>query len=295
VPDTYPAGLDTAHIVGICTQATEGRRSLAVGTRDGISVSLPSQRTARRARAALVRVGYEVSAAAAGRGRDVVVTGWDPAGLDSRLAAMRTVLHQLDDNPALTARMVIKRFRELPGVTPSPRLDSGLLDQARVGLRDWVDLRSGIHARRDPAAVPSNVGVALRVRAAGMLEEAIDDLIERQMRTAEDALALFSSLRERMGGSRAQGAAIHRAGVTFHRSGSAAQDSTPLLGDTGRLPGPGASAAATLAADWRGKARKLAGRESPGPFTNATPGPDMPARGRPAVPQLPTSRPRRSR
>jgi hypothetical protein len=295
VPDTHPAGLDPAHIVGICTRATEGRRSLAVGTRDGISVSLPSQRTARRARAALVRVGYEVSAAATGRGRDIVVTGWDPAGLDSRLAAMRTVLHQLDDNPALTARMVIKRFRELPGVTPSPHLDSELLDQARTGLRDWVDLRSGIHAPRDPAVAPTNVGVALRLRAAGILEEAIDDLIERQLRAAGHALALFSSLRERMGNSRAQAAAIHRACATVHRSGSAAQDSTPLLGDTGGLAGPGASAATVLAADWRGKARKLAGRESPGPFTSATSGPDMPAPGRPAVPQLPTSRPHRSR
>ena len=297
MPDPYPAGLDPAHIVGICAQATDGRRSLAVGTGNGIAVCLPSQRAARRGRAALARVGYAVSEATAGRGRDLAVTGWDPAGLDSRLAAMRNVAHQLAGNPSLTARMVIERFRELPSGSASPGLDSALLDQARTGLCEWVDVRSGIHAPRDPSAVPADVGIALRLRAAGILEETIDDLIARHLWVAGYALTLFNSLRERMGDRRAQATAIRQAGATFHLPGSVAQDTTPLLRNTGGLPGPRGSAAARLAADWRGKARPVAGRESLSPFAKASPGPHVPATppARLTRPQLPASRPRRSR
>src|SRR5215831_1428808 len=142
MPDPYPAGLDPAHIVAICGQATDGRRSLAVGTRDGISVCLPSRRAAGSARAALARVGYQVTPAPSGCGRDLVVAGWDPAGLESRLAAMRAVLHQLADNPSLTARMVVERFRDLPTDVPTPQQGSELLDRAQAELRRWVTARS---------------------------------------------------------------------------------------------------------------------------------------------------------
>ena len=76
------------------------------------------------------------------------MTGWNAAGLESRLTAMRAVLHQLAENPSLTARAVIERFRDLPGAAQSPRSGLGVLDEARAGLRSWVSARSGIHAPR---------------------------------------------------------------------------------------------------------------------------------------------------
>lgn len=176
VPDPYPAGLDPAHILAICVHATGGRPGLAVGARDGICVCLPSRRAARSAGVALARVGYQVIANSGPRGRDAVVTGWSPAGLESRLTAMRAVLHQLADNPPLTARAVIERFRSLPGTSHSPHAGLAILQQARTGLRSWVSARSGIHAPRPPAVLPPDVGIALRLGTAGVLEQVIDDL-----------------------------------------------------------------------------------------------------------------------
>jgi hypothetical protein len=80
VPDPYPAGLDPAHILAICAPATGGRPGLAVGTCDGLCVCLPSRRAARSASAALARVGYQVASDFGPRGRDVTITGWNPAG-----------------------------------------------------------------------------------------------------------------------------------------------------------------------------------------------------------------------
>src|SRR5262249_30842394 len=157
---------------------------LAVGTWDGISVCLPSRRAAGSARAALARVGYQVTPAPSGRGRDLIVAGWDPAGLESRLVAMRAVLHQLADNPSLTARIVVERFRDLPTDAPTPQQGSELLDRARAELRRWVTARSGTHAPHDPAVQPADVGIALRLRAAETLERSIDDLVERHLRVA---------------------------------------------------------------------------------------------------------------
>ena len=241
VPDPYPAGLDPAHILAICAHATGGRPGLAVGARDGMCVCLPSRRAARSASVALARVGYQVIANSGPRGRDVVVTGWSPAGLESRLTAMRAVLHQLADNPALTARAVIERFRSLPGASPSPRAGLAILEQARTDLRSWVSARSGIHAPRPPAVLPPDVGIALRLGTAGVLEQVIDDLIERRLRVAGHALALFCSLREQMDVGRAQEAAIRWAGITFHLSGPAAQDSTHLIHGALWLPSAGSA------------------------------------------------------
>ena len=236
VTDPYPAGLDPAHILAICAHATGGRPGLAVGTRDGMCVCLPSRRSARSARAALARVGYRVTDDSGPRGRDLVVTGWNPAGLESRLTAMRVVLHQLAENPSPTARAVIERFRGLPSAAQSPRSGLGVLDEARAGLRSWVSARSGIHAPRPPAVLPPDVGVALQLGTANVLEQAIDDLIERHLRVAGHALALFCSLREQMDIGRAQDVAIRWAGITFHLGGTAAQDSTPLLQGALRFP-----------------------------------------------------------
>ena len=241
VPDPYPAGLDSAHILAICVHATGGRPGLAVGARDGICVCLPSRRAARSASVALARVGYQVIANSGPRGRDVVVTGWSPAGLESRLTAMRAILHQLADNLALTAQAVIERFQSLPGASPSPRAGLAILQQARTGLRSWVSARSGIHAPRPPAVLPPDVGIALRLGTAGVLEQVIDAFIERRLRVAGHALALFCSLREQMDVGRAQEAAIRWAGITFHLSGPAAQDSTHLIHGALWLPSAGSA------------------------------------------------------
>jgi hypothetical protein len=236
VTDPYPAGLDPAHILAICAYATGGRPGLAVGARDGMCVCLPSRRAARSARAALARVGYHLTADPGPRGRDLVVTGWNPAGLESRLNTMRAVLHQLAENPSLTARAVIERFRGLPDTAQSPRSGLGVLDETRAGLRSWVSARSGIHAPRPPAVLPPDAGTALQLGTAGVLEQAIDDLIERHLRVAGHALALFCSLREQMDAGRAQDVAIRWAGITFHLGGTTAQDSTPLLQAALRFP-----------------------------------------------------------
>jgi hypothetical protein len=241
VTDPYPAGLDPAHILAICEHATGGRPGLAVGARDGMCVCLPSRRAARRARAALGRVGYRVADDSGPRGRDVVVTGWNVAGLESRLAAMRVVLHQLAENPSPTARAVIERFRGLPVAAQSPRSGLGVLDEARAGLRSWVSARSGIHAPRPPAVLPPDVGVALQLGTANVLEQAIDDLIERHLRVSGHALALFCSLRKQMDIGRAQDVAIRWAGITFRLGETADQDSTPLLQAALRFPGDDAA------------------------------------------------------
>jgi hypothetical protein len=236
VTDPYPAGLDPAHIVAICTHASGGRPGLAAGARDGMCVCLPARRAARSARAALARVGYRVTADSGSHGRDLVVTGWDAAGLESRLAAMRAVLHQLAENPSPTARAVIERSRGLPGGAQSPRSGLGVLDEARAGLRSWVFARSGVHAPRPPAVLPADVASTLQLGMAGVLELAIDGLIECHLRVAGHALALFCSLREQMDAGRARDEAIHWAGITFHLGGTCAQDSTPLLQGALRLP-----------------------------------------------------------
>ena len=148
----------------------------------------------------------------------MVVTGWSPAGLDSRLTAMRAVLHQLADNPSLTAQAVIERFREPARRSqPSPRAGR---EDPRAGAKPaappgWPRARAFTRPVH-PAVLPADAGIALRLRAAGVLEQAIDDLIDRHLRVAGHALALFCSLRQQMDDGRAQNTAIRRAGITFH-------------------------------------------------------------------------------
>jgi hypothetical protein len=229
MPDRHPAGLDPAHVLAICARATGGRRGLVVRRSDGIVVCLlPSRRAARRAITALARVGYEVTSVSAGRGRDLLVTEWNPAALESRLAMMRTIVHQLAGDPLVTARSVIERFRSLPAEARTPERTWELLNQGRAGLSNWVTTRSGIHALRDCTVQPTGVGIALRLRAAGMLEQAIDDHAERQLRVAGCALVLFGRLSGQMDDDRAQDTALRWAGIAFHLGGQAAHDSSPL-------------------------------------------------------------------
>src|SRR5579871_2203622 len=118
--EVRPTGLDPAHILAVCTQATGGGAAHAVGTPDGVRVSLPTRKAAWDATAALGRVGYIAALAGrTGRGRDLAVTGWSPAQLDWRLSALRSVMHRLADNPLVTATAAVRRFAALPASVAS--------------------------------------------------------------------------------------------------------------------------------------------------------------------------------
>ena len=164
------------------------------------------------------------------------MTGWNEAELESRLTAMRVVLHQLAGNPSPTARAVIERFRDLPSAAQSARSGLGVLDEARTGLRCWVSERSGIHAPRRPAVLLPDVGVALPLATANVLEHS-DRRSHRTPSPRRRACAravLFAA--RAMDISRAQDVAIRWTGITFHLGGIAAQDSTPLLQGALRFP-----------------------------------------------------------
>jgi hypothetical protein len=226
VRDLRPAELDPAHVLAICARATGGRRGLAVRRTDGIIVCiLPSRRAASQASTALARVGYEVTSVSASRGRDLLVTGWDPGALDARLATMRMVLCWLADQPSSTAQLAIERFRGLPDESRTPQQIREVLNQARDGLRKWVTSRSGVHALRGLVVQPADARIAMRLRAATVLEQAIDDQAERQLRVAGCALVLFRRLSGQVDDDRAQDTAIRWAGIAFHLSSPAARDS----------------------------------------------------------------------
>jgi hypothetical protein len=224
--DLRPAGLDPAHVLAICARATGGRRGLAVRRTDGIIVCiLPSQRTASQASTALARVGYEITSVSASRGRDLLVTGWDPEALDARLITMRTALHWLADQPSTTAQLAIERFRGSPDESRTSQQIWEVLNQARDGLRRWVTARSGVHALQGLVIQPADARIAMRLRAATVLEQAIDDQAERQLRVAGCALVLFRRLSGQMDDDRAQDTAIRWASMAFHLSSPAAHNS----------------------------------------------------------------------
>jgi hypothetical protein len=228
--DARDAGLDPVHILAICARATGGRRSLAVRKASGVIVCiLPSRRAGHRASTALRRVGYDVASVSAGRGRDLLVTGWDPAVLDSQLATMRTILQQLAGNPSVTASAVIERFRDSPAEARTRQRQWELLNQARAGLCDWVTTRSGIYALGESTIQRADDGIAPRLRAAAALEQAIDDHLERQLRVAGYALAVFRHLSRRTDGDAAEQTAIRWAGIAFHLGSSAADGSSSLI------------------------------------------------------------------
>ncbi len=247
----YKAGLDPAHIVAICEYATNGRHVLAVGTTTGICACLPSRRDARSSATALSRTGYAVTEVRGGHGRDVLVTGWDKARLQARLAAMRTVLHRLYDDPVMTARAALT---DRAGAPPSPATTPELTARAVASLDGWVYARCGVHASRNPAIVPGDVAAALMLRASVMLEQAIEDLMARQLRVAGQATELYSSLLQRMDPGQARDCAIRWASITFHLSGPPAQNSSPLLRSvTGRqasAPATGTTARGRAGSPW---------------------------------------------
>ena len=277
-----PARLDPAHILAICTRATSGGAAHAVGIPDGVRVSLPTRKAAWDATAALGRVGYTAALAGrTGRGRDLVVTGWSSAQLDWRLSALRGVMHRLADNPLVTATAAVRRLAALPAAAASPAADSGILAETRQQLQDWAETRAGIRVPAPPAAVPANAGMAVQVRAVIACEQQISDLIERHLRVAEHALALFGSLRQQMNNGRAQRAAVRRASAFFNLSpsGSIAQDSSHLMRPAAPATGSGRSWSADSASGGRRPGWDVS-REFPAPPGIAGPPGPAPSAGR---------------
>jgi hypothetical protein len=262
-PDFRARGLDPAHILSVTSKAIPGRgqAGLAIASADGVRVCFRSRRTTGQAGAALARVGYQVTRTDGGQRRDLLVTGWNTEGLESRLEAMRTVLSQLSASPSTTAALVIERFRSLPPGSPARR-DSSLLATAHAELFRWVADHCGIHAPHDPAIMPADVGNALRLRAAWALENAIDDLVERHLRVAGHALPLYQSLRLQTTEDQAKDTAIRRASVTYHLSTSAAQEPSAPGRQTPRPPGPGPRSPGP--ASGAGPAGTAAGQEASG-------------------------------
>ncbi len=298
--DAYQAGLDPVHVLAICTRATGGGTGAhAVGTPDGVRVSLPTRKAAWDAAAALGRAGYTASLAGRTRNsRDLVVTGWSASQLDWRLTALRTVMHRLADNPLVTATAAVRRFGALPASAASPAAAADILDQTRQQLQDWVDGRAGICVPAPPAVIPADAGNAVRVRAVTACEQVISDLVERHLRVAGHALALFGSLRQQMNDGRAQKTAVRRAGVLFHPSGgSIAQDSSSLMRAATTSPAP----CPTPPADPPGRSRSRPGwdasREFPAPPGVAGPTDAAPSAGwaSPGGQDFPTARPGRHR
>ncbi len=226
-----PAGLDPTHILTICAEFDGDAGVQAVRTPDGVRVAMPTRRAAWEATGALGRVGYTAALAGDSRvRRDVMVTGWNADRLDSRLAALRSVMHRLADNPLVTATAAVRRFAALPARAATREAAENILGESRVQLRGWVDARAGICTPSPPAVLPVDTGTAIRVRAVVSCEQVVSDLIDRHLRVAEHAFTLFSSLRHQMNDGGAQNTAVRRAGITFHLSGgSIAQDSTPLM------------------------------------------------------------------
>src|SRR6266851_6326198 len=294
--DRYPTGLDPAHVLGICTRAAGTVAGVqAVGTADGVRVSLPTRQSAWTATAALGRAGY--TAALAGRtrsSRDLVVTDWNAERLESRLTALRSVMHRLADNPLVTATAAVRRFAALPTSDASLPAAADILSETRWQLQDWVEARSGICMPGPPAVLPADTANALRVRTVADCEQVVSDLIERHLRVAAHALTLFDSLRQQMNDGRAQNTAVRRAGVTFHLSSSSvAQDSSSLM--------PPAAAGAAVPADppaqSRGTPRQGMSREFPAPPGVAGPADTSPPTGRASLggQHFPAARPGRHR
>jgi len=294
-PDPRGRGLDPAHILGVVAQAARSGQIQAAhpAAEPGCyHVRLPSRRDARDASAALTRVGYQIARPGGTGHRDLLVTGWSPAGLESRLTAMRAVLSPLASEPATTAAAVIDAVRRLPAGSPAD--PDTMLAGARVQLRARVSARSGIHAPRNPAILPADLGSALRLRAARALETGIDDLVERHLRVAGHALALFSSLRPQMNGDRARDTAIRQAAITFHLTRSPARESAALLHGTVRPPSLSVPPAPRPASRPRAVPGHAAVREFPAPATRgaASPDPALPPMDRTGARHLPASRPR---
>jgi hypothetical protein len=250
-PDQHDRGLDPAHILSVCTEATAvprnvqpaptvtgsapprqpsrtarpGHRLSVTATEEGVLLSLPTRRTALSARAALAQVGYRtVLDTSAGRGREILVTEWGMVSLEIRLHAMRDVLRDLARDPAPVASAVIGRIRRAPAGSAAAGPDAGVLAELRMEMHTWVSARSGIHAPHDPAIVPADPDIAVRLRTTWTLETAIDNLTEHHLQVAGHAAGRFAGLRQQLGDDGAEETAVLQTADAFRVSSPAAQD-----------------------------------------------------------------------
>jgi hypothetical protein len=206
-------GIDPAHIWLVCNQAAprhdQPGPTLVVRGVQGALVRFPARSAARAAEVGLSRVGYDVARDDSdGRGRQLVVRGWSPDGLESRLNALDSVL-QVGRPPR-----------------PSPQ---DCVRQAERELRGWITATSGIHAPCSPLTQPADTGTALRLSAAWQGEEAIDDLVRRHVQVGELAMAIYPDLLRGMSHDRARDSAVRRASLAFHIHRHLAQDTTLLM------------------------------------------------------------------
>jgi hypothetical protein len=230
-PEMRGAGLDPAHILAICEHiaATSGHRPVGYVTAEsgGVRVRPGPLRAAHQMHAALCRTGYHAQLRRPGRRCELLVTGWDSRALDRRLAAMRAVITQLTADPTATAAAVIGRYRQLSTLAPVPRLGAAALTDTSADLRTTVASRCGSYAPRDPAVLPADTATALQLRATWILDQTIGDLVDRHLRIARRALALYRTQRQHTtDDDRAQKAAICRA-VGFVPQGGRPRASKP--------------------------------------------------------------------
>jgi hypothetical protein len=248
-PDSYPAGIDPAHVWAIATTAAPSIKQdgsmLLAGGRFPARIALPDRFAALEADAALRLVGYQVGWASGGaRGRDLLVTGWSNQGLQQRLTAMREVLRKLAAVPDVTAFVALELGR-LPAAMLPSQIDQRLaVERAGLRLRTWISRTSGVHAPRDPRALPAEPRCAFRVAATLRAEEAIDTLAQRHLQLAELAVTFYPQLRHRLGHAAARESAIRYAGLAILHSqqqdqpASPVQGSNPALRDSPVAPAP---------------------------------------------------------
>ena len=73
-----------------------------------------------------------------------------------------------------------------------------VVERAGQRLRTWISRTSGIHAPRDPRALPADPRCAFRLAATSRAEEVIDYLAERHLQLAELAVGFYPQLRQRL-------------------------------------------------------------------------------------------------
>ncbi|MGH3275927.1 MAG: hypothetical protein ACRDNZ_16575, partial [Streptosporangiaceae bacterium] len=203
-------------------------------------VRFPARSAARAAEVGLSRVGYDVARDDSdGRGRQLLVHGWSPEGLETRLNAMRTVIETLTAEPGGTAESALDHLDSVLRVARPPRPGPvDCLRQAERELREWITATSGIHAPCNPLTRPADTGTALRLSAAWHGEEAIDDLVRRHVQVAELATALYPDLLRGMSHDRARDSAVRRASLAFHIRRTLAKDTTLLMPNGPVTPAP---------------------------------------------------------
>ena len=234
-PSPYPQGIDPVHVQIVAATVSTVERAdgsvLLLAIPGTIRVHLPNRSATRAARDALERVGYQVTSSAGSlRNRGLLVVGWSAQGLESRLDAMRGVLQKLVARPDATAALALGQLSRVPAAElPGRAGQQRIVGQLSTGLRSWISATSGIHAASDPRARPADPGCALRLSATRRAEQAIDDLVERQTRVAEFAVALYPSLRQTMSHDAARDCALRWAGIAFHLIPQADPDLSPLL------------------------------------------------------------------